>query len=97
MERYTLAKKRLIDATFEDLSIFLEKFLDEHPLNDEPREKNLVRGLAGIMQIFGCGKTKAVELKRDVIRDAVHEYGGIIVTDREKAIELFNNYKPRKR
>ena len=90
-----LSKTRLIDATFDDLRMFLEEFIDEHPM-DAPRERQFVRGLKGIMEIFKCGKTKAVELKRDVIADAVQEYGDIILTDRDKAIELFNNYKLKK-
>lgn len=96
MERVQLNKKRLIDATFEDLEKFLECYFDNHPIS-QPNEKKFVRGLTGIMEIFGCGKTKAVELKRDVIRDAVHDYGGFFITDRQKAIEIFCNLNRKKR
>lgn len=69
--------------------------MNRHPITTPAQEKNFVRGLAGIQEIFGCGKSKAVELKRDVISDAVKNFGGLIVTDRRKAIELFFSYNPK--
>lgn len=90
-----MRNKRLVDATFDDMWTFMEAFVDEHPVQME-QQKNIVRGLGGIMEIFGCGKTKAAELKRDVIAGAVKEEGGLIITDRKKAIELFNEYTTKK-
>lgn len=88
---------RLIDATFADLETFLETFLNNHPINDKPSQKKFVRGLAGIMEIFNCKKTKASKLKNTIIADAVHEQDGLILTDSEKALELFANYNAKRR
>lgn len=91
-----LRSKRLIDATFNDLEIFLEMFIDEHPSDDRQQSQKVYRGLAGIMEIFNCKKTKAAELKRDVIADAVHEHDGLMIIDKDKAIELFNSYNAKR-
>lgn len=52
--------------------------------------KNYVYGLKGICDLFSCGLSRAQELKRTVIADAVHQNGRTIVTDADLALELFS-------
>lgn len=51
--------------------------------------KRVVYGLQGICDLFSCGLSRAQELKRTVIADAVHQNGRTIVTDADLALELF--------
>lgn len=51
--------------------------------------KRMVYGLKGICDLFSCGLSRAQELKRTVIADAVHQNGRTIVTDADLALELF--------
>lgn len=49
----------------------------------------VVRGLNGIMWLFGVSKTTAWKLKRDVIGEACSQHGRIIECDVRRALELF--------
>lgn len=51
-----------------------------------------VRGILGIAGIFGCSLPTAQRLKKTVIKDAVSQHGRLIITDVEKAKELFQKY-----
>lgn len=51
-----------------------------------------VRGILGIAGIFGCSLPTAQRLKKTVIKDAVSQRGRLIITDVEKAKELFQKY-----
>ena len=51
-----------------------------------------VRGILGIASIFGCSLPMAHKLKKTVIKDAVTQNGRFIITDVEKAKELFKKY-----
>lgn len=53
----------------------------------------LVYGLKGIQRLFGCSNVTAQRYKAGIIKDAVHQYGRKIVTDADKALELFNAAK----
>lgn len=52
--------------------------------------KRVVYGLKGICNLFSCGLSRAQELKRTVIAEAVHQNGRTIVTDADLALELFS-------
>ena len=51
--------------------------------------KRVVYGLRGICDLFSCGLSRAQELKRTIIADAVSQHGRTIVTDVDRALELF--------
>lgn len=64
----------------------------EAPTQPAPAPR-YVYGLKGIQQLFGCSNVTAQRYKAGVIKDAVHQYGRKIVTDANKALELFNAAK----
>lgn len=55
--------------------------------------RRYVKGLRGIISLFGCSKPTAMKLKNSIIKDAVMQNGKVIITDAEKAIQLFKNYE----
>lgn len=55
-----------------------------------------VYGLAGIMEMFGVCKQTAVTLKKGVLSPAVKQQGKVIVTDTQKAFEVFGQKKKRR-
>lgn len=55
-----------------------------------------VYGLAGIKQLFQVSTPTAHRLKNTVIKGAVYQQGRTIVTDVEKAMQLFHDYKGEK-
>ena len=59
--------------------------------------KEIVFGLAGICKIFNCKMSRAQKLKNTIIKDAVHQNGRTIITDVEKAYELFEAYSKKRR
>lgn len=55
------------------------------------RPRNLVYGLDGIKQLFGCSTTTAWRIKNsDWIRPAITQVGRKIVVDADLALELAN-------
>ena len=58
---------------------------------DSPRR--YVYGIKGIMRLFGVSNVTAQRYKRGIIREAVKQNGRIIVTDADKALQLFNERK----
>jgi hypothetical protein len=55
------------------------------------RARNLVYGLEGIKQLFGCSTTTAWRIKNsDWIRPAITQVGRKIVVDADLALELAN-------
>lgn len=55
------------------------------------RPRNLVYGLEGIKQLFGCSTTTAWRIKNsDWIRPAITQVGRKIVVDADLALELAN-------
>lgn len=56
-------------------------------------ERRYVKGLHGIISLFGCSKPTAMKLKNTIIKDAVSQNGRVILTDAEKAIQLFKEYQ----
>lgn len=50
--------------------------------------EKFVYGLAGIMDLFKCSKSKAIKLKKTTIAPAVYQDGRKIMTDWRQALEL---------
>ena len=59
--------------------------------------KEVVFGLDGICKIFNCKMSRAQKLKNTIIKDAVHQNGRTIITDVQKAYELFETYSKKRR
>lgn len=56
-------------------------------------QKRYVYGLRGIRQLFGVSHATAQRYKNTFLSDAVSQQGQIIITDVDKAMELFKNHK----
>lgn len=56
-----------------------------------------VYGIAGIRTLFNVSHVTACKFKETIIREAVSQNGRVIVTDVEKAMELFAKHKEGKR
>ncbi len=61
------------------------------PVSDEP--KRYVYGLAGIKALFNVSHATAQRYKNTFLHEAISQQGKIIVTDVEKAMELFKEWK----
>ena len=59
--------------------------------------KEVVFGLDDICKIFNCKMSRAQKLKNTIIKDAVHQNGRTIITDVQKAYELFETYSKKRR
>lgn len=80
-------------------SLTVEEFialLDEHLANagnsgvgKQSFSRNLVYGLRGIQELFGCSHKTAQAYKDSFLRPAVRQNGRKIVVDRDLALELF--------
>ena len=56
--------------------------------------KKYVYGISGIRQLFGgISHVTAHKYKDTFLRDAISQQGRIIITDVDKAMELFKNHK----
>lgn len=55
-----------------------------------------VYGLAGIRALLNVSTPTAHRLKKTILKEAVSQQGRIIVTDVEKAMQLFHAYKEGK-
>lgn len=60
-------------------------------------QKRYVYGLRGIRQLFGVSHATAQRYKNTFLSDAVSQQGRIIITDVDKALELFKNHKKERR
>ena len=58
-------------------------------------QKRYVYGLRGIRQLFGVSHATAQRYKNTFLSDAVSQQGQIIITDVDKAMELFKNHKSK--
>lgn len=63
----------------------------------QKKERVYVYGLRGIRQLFNVSHATAQRYKDTIIRDAVSQQGRKIIVDVERAMELFNDNKGRKR
>jgi len=66
---------------------------EQKPQPELDKPKKYVYGLAGIRKLFNVSHATAQRYKDTIIAEAVSQQGKIIVTDVEKAIELFNKKK----
>ena len=61
----------------------------------QPR-KAMEYGIGGIMRIFNCSRTQANRIKQSgMIDGAIRQVGRLIVTDPEKALELWGAVKKK--
>lgn len=87
------------DLTEQIFDRLLEKFEDVHPSKEDLKkmlqdpDRRYVKGLSGIASLFGCSNPTAQKLKKTIIKDAVTQNGRVIITDAEKAIQLFQKYQ----
>ncbi|MBR1785307.1 MAG: DUF3853 family protein [Bacteroidales bacterium] len=82
---------RIIDLTVGEFEDYLQsKGLGSENKTDKPQGK-FVYGLTGIMELFGCSKSKAQRLKSGKIAQACCQNGRSIVVDVEKAMQLFKS------
>ncbi len=80
---------RLIDLTVGQLLELIESA--GKPKQDEPKERRLEYGIAGIARIFNCSISTANRIKASgKIDKAISQRGRTIIIDADKAIELFN-------
>lgn len=48
-----------------------------------------VKGISGIMEVFSVSRSKAIELKKGIIKDAVQQDKRTIIVDVQLAMKLF--------
>ena len=58
-------------------------------------QKRYVYGIRGIRELFGVSHVTAQRFKDTFLRDAVSQQGRIIITDVDKAMELFKKHKSK--
>lgn len=81
---------RIIDLTIGELEEWLVSKGVSERQEQAKNSQDYVYGLNGIMELFGCSKSKAQRLKNGVLAPAVSQNGKLIVVDARKAMELFN-------
>lgn len=70
--------------------------VDLEPTKDSSGEyvsKRFVRGVKGIKDLFNCSYPTAHNLKKTILKPAVHQQGRIIIVDADMAIKLFEDHK----
>lgn len=65
--------------------------------DNDNRSSHYVRGIKGIRDLFNISHKTAWKYKETIIKDAVHQQGRVIITDVERARELFANYNTNKK
>jgi phosphoserine phosphatase len=65
----------------------------EHVEKHNFAEKKYVYGLRGIRELFRVSHATAQKYKDTILKDAITQHGRKIITDVEKALELFNKAK----
>lgn len=86
-----LNKKRLIDATFEDLEIFLECFFSSHEIRgNEKKDPQKVRGLKAIADVLQISTRTLSTLRKEtkIFDDAIRQKGRIITADVETLLNI---------
>ena len=86
-----LLDKRAIDITAGELAdVILAKLRNEQPA----KEKTLVKGITGIMEIFKCGRSKATQLRASgILNPAITTTGRIFLIDVDMALDLVSKKK----
>ena len=79
---------RIIDLTVGELMELLGK-VNDVVIDNTPKEKRLVYGIAGIAQVFNCSMTTANRIKSSgKINQAISQTGRMIGIDADLALEL---------
>ena len=79
---------RIIDLTVGELMELLGK-VNDVVIDNTPKEKRLVYGIAGSAQVFNCSMTTANRIKSSgKINQAISQTGRMIVIDADLALEL---------
>lgn len=82
---------RIIDLTVGQLKDLLGQ-QQTVVVDNSPREKRLVYGIAGIAQLFNCSMTTANRIKASGrINGAIAQHGRMITVDAELALELMKD------
>lgn len=70
----------------------LKRILEQSAPIETPIEKTkeYIRGLKGIRELFNVSHATAQKYKDGILKEAVSQQGRVIITDVEKALELFN-------
>lgn len=77
--------------TVKDLKEILQK--EEKVEKHNFAEKKYVYGLKGIRDLFKVSHATAQKYKDTILKGAITQHGRKIITDVEKALELFNKTK----
>lgn len=76
---------------------FLELFnvaKEEKPTTKTYNSEDYAYGISGLMELLGCGKTKAQQIKSSgKIDKAIIQNGKMIMIEKAKALELLKNNK----
>lgn len=84
-----ILQKRAIDVTVEELADVICSKLANN--STEKNTKKMLKGIAGIQEIFHCCKSKASKIRRSGILDpAITQTGRDFLIDSDKALELMN-------
>jgi len=83
---------RIIDLTVGEFKDLFNSLLTGQPAKEDRR---VVKGIAGIMELFGVGQSTAQRYKDGILAPAVQQAGKgcSFVVDVERAIQLFNQHK----
>jgi len=87
-----------MEQVFEVLRPFAKMVAEELATMMQPpeqkKEKRIVKGIPGIMEIFQCKRNKASEIRKSgIIDDAITTSGRIFLVDADKALELMHKHK----
>ena len=92
------AETRVGDLSLGELPTALRGVTTQEPEPQpapQPR-KAMEYGIGGIMRIFNCSRTQANRIKQSgMIDGAIRQVGRLIVTDPEKALELWGAVKKK--
>lgn len=93
MEAIINPETRIIDLTVGQLMDLLGKEQSVE-VDNTPKEKRLVYGIAGIAQLFNCSMTTANRIKASgKIARAISQHGRMITVDADLALELMKANK----
>ena len=92
MEKTNRLQKRAIDLTAGELVELIAERLSAQ--STQPTRR--LKGIPGIMEIFQCGRSKAVQIRASGdIDEAITTNGRLFWIDENKALELMKNRKKR--
>lgn len=90
------AETRVGDLSLGELLNALRGVTTQEPQPAPQPRKAMEYGIGGIMRIFNCSRTQANRIKQSgMIDGAIRQVGRLIVTDPEKALELWGAVKKK--